>query len=161
MNNIGGRRARACAIAGAALLSLYAARAPAVNAAERPYNPPVGSRWIIESESSIDEVRPDGPRTSVIKTRAEVTIEQKTSDGFRISYVNRGVTAEGNAPMLPLVRSSAKAFENLVIHATTDASGKPVRVDNLDEAKAAMRNMADALTAPFQDKPQCRPSSSR
>jgi hypothetical protein len=149
-----GRSAGACAIVVAALISMSAARAFAADTAERPYDPPVGSRWIIESETNSDEVRPDGPQTSLIKSRAELTIDQKTSDGFRISYVNRGMTAEGNARMLPLLRSSMMALENVTIRATTDLTGKPVRVDNLDEAKAAMRNVAGNLTAPFQDKPQ-------
>ena len=133
---------------------MSAARVSAADTAERPYDPPVGSHWIIESETSSDEVKPDGPQTSLIKSRAELTIDQKTSDGFRISYVNRGMTAEGNARMLPLLRSSMTALENVTIRATTDLAGKPLRVDNLDEAKAAMRNVFGNLTAPFQDKPQ-------
>ena len=68
-----------------------------------------------------------------------MSIDEKTADGFRISYVNRGATVEGTAPMLPIVRSAIKALENVTIHATTDLSGKPVRVANLDEAKTAMR----------------------
>jgi hypothetical protein len=136
------------------LLSLHAAQGFAAEPVERPYNPPVGSRWIIETEINTDDVRPDGPQTSLIKTRAELTIDQKISDGFRITYVNRGASAEGNSRMVPLVRASVKALENVAIRATTDLSGKPVRVDNLDEAKAAMRNMLGTLTAPFQDRPQ-------
>ena len=80
-----GRPAGACAIVVAALISMSAVRATAADTAERPYDPPVCSRWIIESETSSDEVKPDGPQTSLIKSRAELTIEQKTSDGFRIS----------------------------------------------------------------------------
>jgi hypothetical protein len=138
----------------AALISLYAGRGFAAETAERPYNPPVGSRWIIENETNTEDVKPEGLQTSLIKTRAELTIEEKTADGFRITYVNRGATAEGNSKMVPLVRASVKAMENVAFRASTDRSGKPVRIDNLDEAKAALRNMASTLTAPFQDKPQ-------
>ena len=141
----------------AALLSLLALRvAPslAADAAERPYNPPVGSHWIIEAETGSDEARPEGLRHQLIKTRSELSIDEKIADGFHITYVNRGATAEGNAPMLPVMLSALKALENVPIHATTDLAGKPVRVDNLDEAKAAMRNMLGNLTAPFKDKPQ-------
>jgi hypothetical protein len=154
MKRFSGRSARVCAAAIAALISLHAAQGLAADAAEPPYDPPVGSRWIILSEANSDEVRPDGPQTSLIKSRAELTIDAKTAEGFQITYVNRGTTVEGNARMLPLVRSSVKALENVPIRATTDLAGKPVRVDNLDEAKAAMRNMAGSLTAQFQDKPQ-------
>jgi hypothetical protein len=146
------RRWRVAVIA--LLTSLCAAQSLAAELLERPYNPPVGSRWIIESETSADEVRPDGPRTSQIKTRAELTIDEKTADGFRVSYVNRGATAEGSDPSVVMLRSAVKAVENVTIRAATDASGKPVRVDNLDEAKAAMRAMRDGLLEPFKDKPQ-------
>jgi hypothetical protein len=142
---------------GAALIGLSALRAvpsSAADAVELPYNPPVGSHWIIDTETSTDDQRPGGPRTSDIKTHAEMTVDARTADGFRISYVSRGATFEGNAPMLPIMRQSFKALENVTIHATTDLSGKPIRVDNLDEAKTAMRNMLDGMMAPFQDKPQ-------
>ena len=138
----------------AALLALCAAPARATEAVERPYDPPVGSHWIVEAEASSDEARSEGPRHQSIKTRSELSIDEKTADGFRITYVNRGATAEGNAPMLPIMLSALKALENVPIHATTDLAGKPVRVDNLDEAKAAMRNMLDNMMAPFHDKPQ-------
>lgn len=137
----------------AVLLSLatpgFAAEPP-----ERQYNPPVGSHWIIDSETQSDNIRPDGPRSSLTKLHAEMTIDEKLPDGFRITYVNRGATVEGNEPMVPLFRLAVKALENVPIRATTDLAGKPVRIDNLDEAKAAMRNMLDNLTAPFKDKPQ-------
>jgi hypothetical protein len=147
------RRCRAAAVA-ALLMPLCAAHSFAAASPERPYNPPVGSHWIIESETSAEQARPDGPRTSRIKTRTELTIDERTADGFRVSYVNLGATAEGNDPAVPLLRSAARALENVTIRATTDASGKPLRVDNLDEAKAAMRAMKDELLEPFKDKPQ-------
>src|SRR5207244_4151808 len=124
------------------------------DAVERPYDAQVGSKWIIESETRSADTRPDGPRSSVTKIHAELTIDAKTPEGFRITYVNRGASIEGNDPTAPMLRSAMKALENVPIRATTDLAGKPVRVDNLDEAKAALRNMVDSLTAPFQDKPQ-------
>jgi len=126
----------------------------AADVVELPYNPPVGSHWVIDTETSTDDQRPGGPRTSDIKTHAEMTVDAKTADGFRISYVSRGASFEGNAPMLPIMRQAFKALENVTIHATTDLSGKPIRVDNLDEAKSAMRAMLDTMLAPFKDKPQ-------
>jgi hypothetical protein len=134
------------------MLSLRAAPSLAADAVEPLYDPPVGSHWLIDTETSTDSQRPEGQQTSLINT--EVSIDEKTADSFRISYVNRGATAEGTAPMLQIMRSAMKALENVTIHATTDLSGKPVRVDNLDEAKTAMRAMVDTLMAPLQDKPQ-------
>ena len=137
-----------------AMLALRVAPSSAADAVEQPYNPPVGSHWIIDTETSSDSQRPDGPQTSLIKTHAEMTVDEKTADGFRISYVSRGGTFEGNAPALPIMRSAFQALENVTIHATTDLSGKPIRVDNLDEAKTAMRNLVGSMLTPFKDKPQ-------
>ncbi|MBI5262348.1 MAG: hypothetical protein HY852_11095 [Bradyrhizobium sp.] len=142
---------------GAALvvaLCLNGARGLAADAPERPFNPPVGSRWIIESEADSRETRPDGNRNTVVTSRAEVTVDEKTSDGFRISYVRRKTTVEGNAPAVALMRTAIQALENVPIRATTDRSGKPIRIDNLDEAKTALRSMAEKITAPVKDKPQ-------
>src|ERR1700704_216828 len=96
------------------------APAHAADAVERSYNPPVGSKWIIESETRSADTRPDGPRSSVTKIRAELTIDARTPDGFRVSYVNRGASIEGNDPTAPMLRSAMKALENVPIHATTD-----------------------------------------
>src|SRR5690349_6905447 len=106
-------------IAVAVWIALPAAQAFAADAVERPYDPPVGSRWIIESETVTEQVRPEGPaRNSQIRMRSELTIDAKTSDGFRISYVNRGTTADGNDPSVTLLRSAIKALENVPIRAT-------------------------------------------
>ena len=144
-------------LVGLALIGLVVVRvtpSQAADAVELPYNPPVGSHWIIDTETTTEDQRPGGFQSSDIKTHAEMTVDEKTADGFRISYVSRGATFEGNAPMLPIMRQSFKALENVTIRATTDLSGKPIRVDNLDEAKAAMRNMLEGMMAPFKDKPQ-------
>ena len=125
-------------------------------AAEPVYDPQVGSRWTIETEARSEEVRPDGTATSLIRTRGELTIEQKTADGFRISYVQRDATVEGNARSVPLSRAYIKVLENVTIHASTDPSGKPLRIDNLDEAKVAMRDAASGLTEQFDRRPATR-----
>lgn len=147
------RRAGTLLAACAALL-LHTACGHAAEAAERPFNPPVGSRWIVETATNSDDVRPEGKRTALIKSRAELTVDGRTGDGFRITYVRRGTTTEGNDPSLPLLRAGMQAVNDIPIRATTDRNGKPVRVDNLDEAKAAMKGVVDKVTAPFQDKPQ-------
>src|SRR5580704_16061934 len=153
MNIWGFERAGALAIAVAAI-ALFDVT-PAF-AAEPVYDPQVGSRWTIETEARSEEVRPDGTATSLIRTRGELTIEQKTADGFRISYVQRDATVEGNARSVPLSRAYIKVLENVTIHASTDPSGKPLRIDNLDEAKVAMRDAASGLTEQFDRRPATR-----
>jgi hypothetical protein len=140
-------------------LSIVALTACAVTplfAAEPGYDPPVGSRWVIDAETRGEEVRPEGSTTSLIKMRAELTIEQKTPDGFRVSYVHRGATIEGNARDLPLQRAYMKMLESLTIRASTDLAGRPLRIDNLDEARAGMRSAADGLAEQFAGRPSDR-----
>lgn len=125
-------------------------------AAEAAYDPPVGSRWIVETETRGEETRPDGSTTSRVRTRVELTVEAKTADGFRVSWIQRGATVEGNARNVALRRAFASVPDNVVIRASTDASGKPLRIDNLDEARAAMRRSADELAARFAEGPAAR-----
>jgi hypothetical protein len=144
---------RTFAVVVAALTVFGAAR---VSAAEPAYDPPAGSRWTIESETRGEEVRPEGSATSLIKMRAELTIEEKTPDGFRVSYVHRGATVEGNARDLPLQRGYMKVLENVAIRASTDLAGRPLSIDNLDEVRTAMRRAAGGLAAQFAGTPSDR-----
>lgn len=153
MNTPGIGRAGRFALAVAALAMLDAT--PGL-AAEKLYDPPVGSRWTVETETRSEEKRPDGTATSLIKARAELTIEQKTADGFLVSYVHRDATVEGNARSVPLRRAYLKALENVVIRASMDASGKPLHIDNLDEAKDRVRGVSDQLAAQFDQRPAAR-----
>ena len=144
---------RATAVIVAVMAALGAGR---VAAAEPVYDPPVGSRWVIVSEIRGEETRPEGSTTSVVRTRAELTVEEKTPDGFHVSWVQRGATVEGNARNLSLRRAYAGVLENVVIRASTDSAGKPLRIDNLDEARVAMRRSADGLAAQFAEMPSAR-----
>jgi hypothetical protein len=153
MNIWGGARAGALAVAVAAIAMFDVA--PAL-AAEPVYDPQVGCRYTVETEARSEEVRPDGTATSLIRTHGELTIEQKTADGFRISYVQRDATVEGNARSVPLSRAYMKVLENVTIRASTDPSGKPLHIDNLDEAKVAMRGAASGLVEQFDRRPASR-----
>lgn len=138
----------------AVALLLPAVQAWSADSAERLFNPPVGSRWIIETLRETIETKAEGRRRFKIGSRAELTIDEKTADGYRITYVRRGTTGEGDDPRLPLIRSATQALDNVPVRATTDLSGKPLRVENLDEARTALRRAAGKLAEPFKDKPQ-------
>ena len=153
MNKWGFARAGALAIVVAAIAMFDIA---AAFAAEPVYDPQAGSRWMVETEARSEEIRPEGTATSMIRTRGELTIEQKTADGFRISYVQRDATVEGNARSVPLSRAYMKVLENVVIRASTDPSGKPLHIDNIEEAKAAMRATASGLVEQFDRRPAAR-----
>ena len=74
----------------AATLACLCVQAMAQPWTERPYNPEIGSRWSIISQTDSDEVRPGGPpRDQHVRVRGEFSIDEKLPDGFRITYVNR------------------------------------------------------------------------
>lgn len=142
--------------AAAAVIAILASSgAHAADWVERPYDPPVGSRWIVTSETNAEEVRAtQGTRTTITKQRAEFTIESKTADGYKVTYVMRDIELDGNAPGIPIMRHVSEAMKNIVVRGTVDKSGKPVSVDNLEETRAAMRKVVDRLKDVFKDKPQ-------
>lgn len=135
-------------------LLLLAAPAVAAEWTEIPYDPPVGSRWIVEAQSNAEESQQATTRTTVIRSRAEMTIEAKTADGFRIAYVTRDISIDGTAPGVRIMQPVLGAFRDVVIRARTDRTGTPVEIENLDEVKASMRNVVAGVIAPFADKPE-------
>jgi hypothetical protein len=135
-----------------AVVVLLAGCAPAAAAewTEHPYNPPVGSRWIIQRDIHSEERRREDGRetlqTSDHKITSELVIEGKTKDGFRISYRRIKSTYEGSDAS-PAMRAALSALDNILIRATTDARGKPLRVDNLDDIKAGLRKLIERTSA--------------
>ena len=141
--------------AGLGALLLLAWPANAAEWAEIPYDPPVGSRWMVRAVSHSQQNRaPDTTVTSIIRSKADMTIDGKADDGFRITYVTRELSIDGNAPSVPVMRPVFATFRGVVIRARTDRTGKPVAIENLDEVRAAMRKLVDRATAPFADKPE-------
>jgi hypothetical protein len=138
-----------------ALLSMTCAIAAAADEwTEQPYNPPPGSRWIVQSESDEVSNLPDGTQTIQTKSRAELTIEAITATGFRISYVHRDTTVDGNAPAVAIMRPIVGVLKDTVIRGTTDSAGKPTNVDNIDEVKASMRAFIDSALKAFDSQPK-------
>jgi hypothetical protein len=121
---------------------------------ERPFDPPAGSRWVIQSDETSEQTRDGRVQTSVTKMTSELTIEQKTAEGFRVTFVVRDTVYEGDARTAALVGPMTKALENLVVHATTDPNGVPLRIENFDEVQAAARKAIDRLTAPAVGTPE-------
>jgi hypothetical protein len=122
---------------------------------ERLYNPPAGSKWSIVSRDDAEESHSTGERRERhIDTRAELTIEEKTPTGFKISYVVRDFTATGNVPGLELTQAAFGSIKNIVVRGRADPSGKPFVIDNLEEVKTAMRGVVDRMSKAFESKPQ-------
>ncbi len=121
---------------------------------ERPFDPPASSRWIIQSNETTRDDRDGAEHTSVAAQTAELTIEGKTDEGFRITYLVRNGHYEGDARTAALVDPVLKALESVRVQATTARNGMPLRIDNLAEVKAAGRAAIDDLVARFADRPQ-------
>jgi hypothetical protein len=136
------------------LTLLAAAPAPAQTWQEPPYNPPVGSRWLVQSTTHTVEVRANDVHTeSTINIRSELTIDGKTADGFRVTLVNRDMAVTGDPRKVAIVQPMLSVLKGVVVHARTDARGAPVAVENIEEVRARMQAAIDRLLAKFQDKP--------
>jgi hypothetical protein len=132
----------------------FAPGARAADWVERSFDPPTGSRWIIQSDETSEDNRDGHVQTSVMKETSELTIEQKIADGFRITFVVRNAAYEGDARTAALIGPITRALENLVVHATAGPNGMPLRVENLDEVLAASRAAIDRLTVPLASTPE-------
>jgi len=138
------------------IVALLAAPAAAQAYTERPYNPPVGSKWQIVSDSTATENRPGaGNREQRVQTRVDLSIDEKLPDGFfRVTYINRGVEVTGNTVAVKMVGDAYSAISNIPIRARLDKAGRPVEVENLAEVKAVMRGIVDKLVAKFESNPK-------
>jgi hypothetical protein len=138
------------------IVALLAAPAAAQTSTERPYNPPVGSKWQIVSDSTATENRPGaGNREQRVQTRVDLSIDEKLPDGFfRVTYINRGVEVTGNTVAVKMVGDAYSAISNIPIRARLDKAGRPVEVENLAEVKAVMRGIVDKLVAKFESNPK-------
>ena len=121
---------------------------------ERPFNPAVGSRWLIVGQTDSEDVREAVHHDQHFHTRSELTIEAKLPTGYRIAYVMRDIAVTGTAPGTEMVRTAFGAMKGITVRARTDASGMPVAVENLAEVRTAMQEVVDRMADNFKDKPK-------
>jgi hypothetical protein len=138
------------------IVALLAAPVAAQTYNEKPYDPPLGSKWQIVSETTTHENRPgQGDRDERIQTRADLTVDEKLPGGFfRVTYTNRGIDITGNAPASKLVGDAYSAMRNIPIRARLDSAGRPVEVENLAEIKTTMNGVVDKIVARFDGNPK-------
>lgn len=121
---------------------------------ERPFSPSVGSRWLIRSRTDTRETGSDGRnKTQTIETRSEFTIAEKLPQGFRVVYVNREIRMSGS-PVADVMNNAFAAVKDIEMRAETDAAGKPVSIENLDEVKTAMRTVTARTAQAFESNPR-------
>lgn len=137
------------------ILALLAAPAVAQTYTERSYNPPVGSKWQIVSDTASTENRPGGNREERIQMRAELSIDEKLPDGFfRVTYITRSIDISGNTPTSKLIGDAYSAMRDIPIRGRLDPAGRPVGVDNLAEVKTTMRGVVDKIVGKFDSNPK-------
>jgi hypothetical protein len=117
----------------------------------RPFNPPVGSRWIIQRDLTSEDNDNGTLSGHTMKITSELTIEAKLAEGFRVAYARRASSYEGDPTDAAAARAALAALQGLLYRVVTDAAGKPLRIENLDETIATQKKMADALAATGKD----------
>ena len=127
---------------------LLATGARAAEWVETPFDPPIGSRWIIQTNETTEDNRDGRVQTSVTTETSELTIDQKIPDGFRVSYVKRDASYKGDDVRRAAISNAmTEELKSVVIHATTAPNGMPLLIENLDEVLSAARGAIDRVTA--------------
>lgn len=120
--------------------------------APAPFAVPVGSRWQVRvSDSTSDSLR-GTDRT--LSYRFDLTYGARAGEGYGIRYVLKEVEASGNAPSVPVARAAVEALKDIEIRGVTDASGRPIRVENEAEVAAAVRAIGDRYVKALSGTPQ-------
>ncbi len=114
---------------------------------EQSFDPAVGSRWVVQVESHSEDTRPNGSQTMQTRTRSEMTIEEKTPEGFRVTYVHRDIQVDGASAASQIMTHAFRAMQDVVVRGVIDSGGKPLRVENLAEVQAAMRVVVERSVA--------------
>jgi hypothetical protein len=142
-----------------AALALGSAQAIAAPWTEKPFNPAPGSRWQVVSELERSETTVEDGNRVVVNLKKTVTSElvfhEKTADGgYRITFTRTDTKASGDTREVALVRIDHGIMKGLAIRAVTDASGKPLRVENLADIRSKRQEIVDgfAATVPGADK---------
>jgi hypothetical protein len=90
--------------------------------------------------------------TTTFTRQEELTIVEKVSTGYRISTVLRSYDWQSDTT--DAAKALLGALRDVVIRAEIDQSGKPVRIENLDEVVRAYKEGFERMIATFSDKPE-------
>jgi hypothetical protein len=107
--------------------------------AEPRFDPPVGSKWTVEREVNIQKNTGGTMIGHTLKQSALLTVEEKTADGYVMSYARSGSTYEGDPAGASAQRIAYAAAQGVVMRVATDAAGKPLRILNFAEVKTALK----------------------
>ena len=142
-----------------AALAIGSGDAVAAGWTEKPFNPAPGSRWQVVSELERSETTVEDGNRVVVNLKKKVTSElafhEKTADGgYRITFMRTDTKASGDTRQVALIRIDHGIMKGLAIRAVTDANGKPLRVENVEDIRRKRQEIVDgfAATVPGGDK---------
>jgi len=120
--------------------------------AERAFDPPAGSHWTLASVETAEEVSAEHTQTTTVKTLSELSYDEKTADGYRVTYVLQSVESSGTSA--EVMGASFKPLEGIVIHAMLNRNGMPLRIENADDVQAAVNAGIERILKPLSGSPQ-------
>jgi hypothetical protein len=138
----------------AIVMSLCLLPARAADWSERPFAPPVGSHWVVTTDTTSETIKDKGPERLHTRQTVEISYDAKTDAGFHVTYVPREIIVDGNSTRADMLRSTMSVMRGITVKGTSDKRGKPVSVENLDEVKTAYRAAIARLTDQLKDKPK-------
>jgi len=143
---------RRIAIAAAFFVCIDWSDASATDWVERPYDPPVGSRWTIQRDLFTEQDDNGTISKKTFKITSELKIVGKNATGFSVIYARRAYTYDNDdKEEEAMARQAVGALQGIEYRVTTDLAGKPLRVDNLNDVKGALRKMIDRIATSNKD----------
>lgn len=129
----------------------FASSQAAAGWVERPFDPAVGSRWIIQEDHTEEDNDNGTIAKSTKSVTSEMTIEAKIAEGFRLTYMRSASSFTGDPEDTASSRAALAALQGIRYVVITNAAGKPLRVENFGEAVAARKRMTEAVAATAAD----------
>jgi hypothetical protein len=109
---------------------------------EPKFDPPAGSKWIIERELDVEKNNGGTMVGHTLKETALLTIESKNDSGFIVTYTRQSSSYDGDPAGAAEWRIAFQTLQGLALRIDTDANGKPLRIENWDAMKAALKSAA-------------------
>ena len=142
----GGALLRRLAVGAVFAITLASGHARAGDWVERSYNPPVGSRWIIERDLFTEQNDNGTISKKTFKITSELKIVDKDATGFAVVYARRNSSYESDDKAAEvMIRPALAALQSVEYRVATDQAGKPLRVDNVNDVKAAIQGVIDGV----------------
>ena len=111
---------------------------------EPKFDPPVGSKWVVQREVNVQKTERGNLIGHTVKQTALLTVEEKTADGYVMTYERQLLSYAGDPAGASRQRITFAAEQGVPLRFVTDSSGKPLRIVNFAELKTALQ---EAITA--------------